>query len=292
MVTPLVSCICLLTQVHLFFITTSTGLVVNGTLANILDFPHQALITTMSAYKVEGSPARIVTLACGVLLNSYWVVTAAHVMLDKEKYTGGRPVFKIRLGVDDVTQTGEVADVELYRCHPSYSPLDERQLNDICIVKTLEMIRLSDRVKPVAFPEESQDDSYDGFTEIKFSGFGLTLDPEDKFEHFRLREADVRILSPSSCGPYVEWNRSWPLICGNALVEHSVRVMNPLGASAEGDSGSGLVARTSTGKLVLLGILSHGLYYFDEDGRQYKRASIDRYTKVSHFVEWILEHMC
>ena len=287
----LVSCICLL-QVHLLFLTTAneppSGKVINGTFARIVDFPHQAFIVVMKAAKVGGAPARIEGYACGVLIHSHWLLTAAHVMVGSAKFAGGSPVYKIRLGIDDLTQSGVVADVELYRCHPRYKNND---MHDICLLKTRQEIRFSKEVRIVGLPGKGEEDFYRKRDVVKFSGFGETLHPDYKFENLRLRAVDVRIFPANSCGPYSEWVSSWSFIYGKRWEEHDIPITAPHGISGAGDSGSGLVARKSSGRLFLLGILSHSFHHRDKQGNRQVRPSIDVYIKVSHFVDWIFENI-
>lgn len=295
MISPrLVPVIYLLAQVDPMATATErpAGKVFNGTLASILDFPHQAFLQVMGAMKAEGSPISIVSFACAVLINSYWLLTAAHVMLNKEKRTGGAPLYKIILGVDDLTQTGIVADVELYRCHPGYSNYRRRMNKDICLVKTRQMIQSTERVRPVALPVKDEEKSYRITDEILTSGFGQTFDPEDNFEYLRLRRVRMIIYPGALC--YREEFRRASLICAVRWFKVSDPLIRPPGSAGKGDSGTGLVARrNSTGELVLLGILSFSMKPLDEDpNKRNESLATDHYTAVSYYLDWISENMC
>ena len=268
----------------------ATEKVVNGTFASILDYPHQAFVAIIGMTKGADSPVAIKNYGCAVLISPYWLLSAAHVMLDNERITGGRPGFKIMLGVDDFTQTGVVADVDLYRCHADYDPEDWRSPNDICLLKTREMIPFSDRVRPVDLPEKDEEKSYYKKEPVKFSGFGKTYDPEDKFEGLKLREVAMELLTFKDCTLTLDVEILLTSLCTVIWLDRSDHwqlVRGPLGGTSYGDSGSGLVAkRNSTGKLVLLGILSFGMH----DAKE-KTLFNDFCTVVSHFVDWIFENM-
>ena len=264
----------------------STWKVMNGTFASILDYPYHAFIAVIGLTKGEDSPIALKNWGGAVLINSYWLLTAAHVMLDNERVTGGRPIYKVRLGVDDLTQTGLVADVELYRCHTGFSRQRLVLLNDICLVKTRQMVQFSDRVRPVALPVKDEEMDYKS-EKAKFAGFGDTLDPKYTFEHLRLRVVDMEILDLDWCDLSGVWDVSLPIFC-TALGIHPKENYLYGGAFGSGDSGSGLVTkRKSTGELVLLGICSSSVLYGDV-----KIPAIDHYVRVSHFIDWIFENMC
>ena len=183
-----------------------------------------------------------------------------------------------------------MADVDLYKCHTDYDPEDWRSPNDICLLKTREKIPFSDRVRPVDLPEKDEEKSYYKKEPVKFSGFGKTYDPEDKFEGLKLREVAMELLTFKDCTLTLDVEILLTSLC-------TVRWLEPvddpwadrgsLGGASYGDSGSGLVAkRNSTGKLVLLGILS-----FQMGDTKEEAPSSNFYTVVSHFVDWIFENM-
>lgn len=283
----LVSALYLLVQV----ITSTelpTGKVINGSFASILEYPHNAFVAVFGLTKGEESPIALGAFGGAVLINAYWLLSAAHMMLDNERLTGGRPIFKIILGVDDLTQTGLVADVELYRCHPRFAPHEPYFPYDICLVKTREMIQFSDRVRPVALPKREEELDFI-FKLVKFTGFGRTYDPEDRFEHLRLREVDMEVLYPMFCSLAYDWHGSLPVFCTTRWYNSSDdRII--VGAISSGDSGSGLVAtRNSTGKFVLLGICSFSELE-TEDAKD--KPIRDYYARVSYMIDWIFENMC
>ena len=257
--------------------------IINGSFASILDFPHQAFILIMEATYSEDSPVRIETFGCAVLINDTWLLTAAHVMLDKEQETHGRLIFKIILGVEDLTQNGTVAEVELYRCHPNYQKVELIMYNDLCLVKTRERIQFSDRVRPVALPLKDEEDAYREMSrKIWLSGFGMTYDPYDTFVHLRLRHIEIAIIPDHYCS----FNRTAPLLCA-LRPSKSGEFLKYTGAGGPGDSGSGMVGkRPESGDLVLLGILSISSFLI-RNGIVDPLPSIDYYAKVSHYLDWI-----
>ena len=287
---PLVSGMYLLAQMNSMATATehATEKVVNGTFASILDYPHQAFVAIIGVG--NDSPVAIKSYGCAVLISSYWLLSVAHLMLDNERIIGGTPIYKIILGVDDFTQTGVVADLDFYRCHADHDLKYWRSPNDICLLKTREMIPFSDRVRPVDLPEKDEEKSYYKKEPVKFSGFGKTYDPEDKFEGLKLREVAMELLTFKDCTLTLDVEILLTSLCTVIWLDRSDHwqlVRGPLGGTSYGDSGSGLVAkRNLTGKWVLLGILSFGLH-----DREENTPLSDGYTAVSHFMDWIFENM-
>ena len=124
---------------------------INAPLISILDFPHRAFIVIGEVSDVEGEVFTIKDFGSGVLINQRWLLTAAHVMLNKGPITSRGPVFQIILGMDKFDQTGVVTQAELYKCHPNFGQ-NLSFYDDLCLVKTRDTIQYSDRVQPGAFP--------------------------------------------------------------------------------------------------------------------------------------------
>ena len=255
---------------------------INTTLAYINEFPHQAFIVIVEASDVKGEAFTIKGCGSAVLIDKNWLLTAAHVMLNKGPFTRRGPFFKIILGVDKFEQAGIIVQARSYKCHPGFLRNKSFFYNDICLVKTQENIHFSNRVRPVALPNKNEESTYYQLENgVMLSGFAITLESRQDSFYGGLRQVLATIMPAAFC------NQGELFICTlrHAKLEHGW-------AGFEGhphmepfaDSGSGLVSvRDKSGELVLLGILSseEGLHLREENDL------IEYYVKVSHYLDWI-----
>lgn len=210
-------------------------LIVNGSLADIRDYPYVARINPL-AY-----PYGTTNFGFGgaTIISNRWILTAAH---NLDGYPDDDvPVVgvKIRVGISSLNETGQVVDAELRRCHPLYE-LKLINVNDICLLKTADVLEFNEKVQPADLP--TLDDM--SFTLVNVTGFGDT----EKDSSVELRTTKMKIGSTDKCKEVDSTYNEISDVCFFNHYESS----NP----SFGDSGSGFVARRKDGSPVVLSLLS------------------------------------
>lgn len=127
-------------------VAAPTGRVVNGTDANIEDYPFMVSITGER-------------FCGGSILNEYWILTAAHC-------SGS----KIKVGIDNLTEIGESYDIILWIRHEKYNSWTLE--NDIAVVRLAEPIVFSNKSEPVELPEPMYEVAGSWEVKANLTGFG------------------------------------------------------------------------------------------------------------------------
>ncbi|KAJ8270188.1 hypothetical protein GJAV_G00111360 [Gymnothorax javanicus] len=202
----------------------------------------------------------------GVLVDSSWVVTAAHC------FSGSRSenYWTAVVGEFDITKTDpeeQVMRVNRIIPHPKFNPKTFN--NDIALVELTAPVVLSDRVSPVCLP--SGQEPVAG-TPCLVAGWGSMF--EDGPPADVVIEAKVPLLPQNTCRDTL----------GKDLVTNTMFCAGYLSGgidSCQGDSGGPLIyADRVSGRFQLYGITSWG----DGCGEKGKPGV---YTRVTAFADWI-----
>lgn len=237
--------------------------VVGGTVANPGEWPWQARLDIYRG--LPNNP----DLCGGILIDPYWVLTAAHcVTADQSTTPLAINAVTVVLGDHDRTQTesGEqrpgVAQIIV---HPDYyihysNGILEAIGHDIALLRLRQPAHLSTTVAPIPLiTSPDHDSAVAPGTQAVVTGWGMTSATSNVSN--KLLKASVQI---GACSPGDSY-----LCAGNN---------NPSRTTCYGDSGGPLVVRDGTGQWRLAGVTSLTLN---------NCASTGAYTRVPHYAAWI-----
>ncbi|MEE6513440.1 hypothetical protein FKM82_021095 [Ascaphus truei] len=223
--------------------------IVNGENAVSGSWPWQASLQDSTGFHFCG----------GSLINSLWVVTAAHCTVTTSH--------RVILGEYDQSssvepiQTKTIAKV--FR-HPSYSSFTKN--NDITLLKLSSAATLTDRVSPVCLAASA--DVFNAGLRCVTSGWGYT-DAATKNTPSKLQQVSLPLLTNTDCQRYLGRQIGSTMVCAGAA-----------GASScMGDSGGPLVCQKN-GVWTLVGIVSFGSSVCSP-------SSPGVYTRVTSLISWV-----
>ncbi|XP_059939312.1 kallikrein-7-like [Mesoplodon densirostris] len=191
----------------------------------------------------------------GVLVNEWWVLTAAHCMLS---------AYNVHMGSEYLRRGQKIRATMSFR-HPGYS--SESQVNDIMLVKLDKPARLSSSVKKVNLPSRCEPPG----TTCTVSGWGAITSPVVTLP-VQLMCANVDIVSSGDCKNVYEDLLADSMLCA-AIPNSSTNACN-------GDSGGPLMCNGS-----LQGLVSWGVYPCGQPN--YPGV----YTQVCKYIDWINDTM-
>ncbi|KAM9837931.1 hyaluronan-binding protein 2 [Aulostomus maculatus] len=204
----------------------------------------------------------------GVLLESCWVLTAAHCIksgVDMQVVMGG-------VDIEKEEAFDQVVPVERAIVHEDYRQSPFALHNDIALLK-LKGINKPYCAKESRFVKTAclSQQPFDSGTECVISGWGVT--ETQKHGTNQLLDARVVLISDDKCRA--------PHVYGDSLDDSMFCAGNMKGGvdSCQGDSGGPLVCERN-GTHYVVGVVSWG----DGCGKKYKPGV---YTKVSRFTDWI-----
>lgn len=245
-----------------------------GKNAKVFEYPWMAVLLGFNG-----------ELACGgTLITESYVLTAAHCQRQS--------IAKVRLGENDISkkidcnvyedEDDDCADppqeimVAEFIAHKLYSPSKKR--NDIALIRLASPAKLSHSVKTVCLPIGSMLRNPEP-KDMIITGWGLT---ENNHISNILQYAKVSTVPLDDC------NRQLRLLDNTIKLDSSSQVCasgkNRVDNCA-GDSGGPLQYTSLQSTIVQYGIVSYGLNSCGVD------ASPGVYTKVSHYIDWILENL-
>ncbi|XP_035725274.1 serine protease nudel-like isoform X2 [Vespa mandarinia] len=204
----------------------------------------------------------------GVILNEYWIITAAHCLVQTNHYYEVQAGILRRLSFSPMTQNRIAKSIVV---HPNYDPNTMR--NDIGMIMLDAPLHFNRWVRPACFPNENIPGSIweqvpSAHTMCVVMGWGAWMERGPDTD--QLREVAVPILS--ECIDF-EYDNKTEICAGY-----------PEGGrdACQGDSGGPLLCMNPSVDLsyYIAGIVSHG----EGCGRPGKPGI---YTKVSYFVNWI-----
>lgn len=242
------------------------GRIFGGVKADIKNFPWQVFFLNPRAG--------------GVLIDEYWVLTAAHVV-DSQKpdmYVGSTSVVTSELS------KAQMLTAERVIIHPGWELMDEPSTrknfdNDIALVRLKNPVKMGPTVSPICLPGPSSkyDPSVGDLGLI--SGWGKT----ERIDNVRvLRGAKIPIAPLSKCKEVQGKN---PKIATNTYVftDNMICAGGEKGVdSCDGDSGGALAIQVpDESKFYVAGLVSWG----PECG------TYGIYTRVKNYIDWIMKTM-
>uniref|UniRef100_A0A240PPX9 trypsin n=1 Tax=Anopheles epiroticus TaxID=199890 RepID=A0A240PPX9_9DIPT len=151
--------------------------IVGGFVIDISDVPYQVSLQYNHQHHCGGS-----------ILNRRWILTAAHCI---DPHTALKPT--VRIGSSEHASGGAVMNIARIVPHPGHSANTNNY--DIALLELESALTFSDKVQPVALPE--QDEPIEEGTMGIVSGWGLTLSESDS--NAVLRATNVPIVDQQEC---------------------------------------------------------------------------------------------
>ncbi|XP_037675273.1 kallikrein-7-like [Choloepus didactylus] len=193
----------------------------------------------------------------GVLVDQWWVLTAAHCKMDE---------YMVHLGDDQLNsmRTQRIRARQSFR-HPAYST--QTHENDLMLVKLQTRARLSPSVRKVTLPSRCEPPG----TTCTVSGWGTTTSPTVTFPS-ELMCTDVKLI------PHDECRKVYKSLLGNSML--CAGIPDSRTNACNGDSGGPLMCRGTLQGLVSWGTFPCG---------QLNDPGV--YTQVCKYVGWIRSTM-
>jgi trypsin len=223
---------------------------------------EQGIEIGSNGFPISFSDANAYAQFCGAsLIDSRWVLTAAHCVVDKNT---GQKIQSSRItalvGTSDLASGGERMSIRRIIIHPNY--------NNTTLDSDIALIELNYNVGVVTIPV-SKDDIPQGIL-ATVVGWGALREDESLFP-YELYEVDVPIVSRASCINLHGSEFTSNMICAG----YDAGVKD----TCKGDSGGPLMA-VQYGELVQAGITSWGVGCG-------QAGQYGVYTRLSNFKYWI-----
>ncbi|KAM9225928.1 kallikrein-7-like [Dugong dugon] len=193
----------------------------------------------------------------GVLLNQWWVLTAAHCRMNEYNVHIGSQVLNDR-------RAKKIRATKSIR-HPGYST--QTHANDIMLVKLRSPVKLSSSVKAVTLPSQCKPPG----TQCTVSGWGTISSPNVNFPSM-LMCADIMLISQNDCSKVYKDLLGESMLCAGIPASRK--------NACNGDSGGPLMCKGTLQGLVSWGVFPCG---------QPNLPGV--YTQVCKFIPWIKNTM-
>ncbi|XP_020825270.1 tissue-type plasminogen activator isoform X1 [Phascolarctos cinereus] len=246
-----------------------------GFFADITSHPWQAAITTRD----RRSPGKTHFLCGGILIDSCWVLSAAHCFQERYKVHEIRVVLG-RTYREKKEEDEQMFEVEKYIIHEKF--VLETFDNDIALLQlkpkadSLQCAQETKSVRTVCLPDAGLQMA--DWTECELSGYGKH-EETSPFYSERLKEGHVRLYPSSRCTSRHLFNKT---VTENMLCAGDTRSGGKEGNlhdACQGDSGGPLVCMKDN-RMHLIGIISWGIGCGEKDVPGV-------YTKVINYLKWI-----
>jgi len=207
------------------------GLIIGGETASIDQVPWQVSIQDADGHYCGGT-----------LINSRWVLTAAHCLRD-----GNRKKKNLKVGFgNSKLESLTVVNAKTLYPHPGYIAFSHK--NDIGLIRLASNVDLSDDVVPAVLPNEDSDSLYEAGANVLISGWGHT---ETQDHPDQLSYAKVPMISMERCRNLYRASQ----ITDNMVCASKVGVGGT--DACKGDSGGPMI-REVNDQFVAIGVISWG----------------------------------
>ncbi|KYQ49889.1 Trypsin-1 [Trachymyrmex zeteki] len=204
----------------------------------------------------------------GVIINEYYVVTAAHCM-----YRRNISDISVNAGTTDLRKPHSVHLIEFAYIHKKYNPQQSNYpIYDIALLKLETPFVFSFLISSVKLPEQDQIVEADSLALI--SGYGWITTDGKKSKQLHI--VDNIITNQTYCNEV--WNS---LISDIQIQDSQICAIHPTAEKGAcfGDSGGPLTVNG-----YLIGLVSFG---YDCASTEYPTV----YTRIPSFIDWIYEHI-